>query len=218
MKSMMGSLAVALLLFAGGFALWVTAGRQLRLAEAQRDLALLRFEQAAAAFDELAADRGLAGLVPGLDAGPGARQLGALSRYWLGSYDAATTDDPAMAFLAANAAYRSVEREGGAWSTVVGRLDTVVKRFADVVRSDPGNEDAAFNYEFAVRRRAAIAASKQKVPPVNPAQSGRTLHGDAGAPPAGSDMKQFKMIVPMLPQERLEAEQAGRGTRRIRKG
>ncbi len=217
MNSVMGYVVLALLLLGGGLALWSAAGRQQRLAAAERDLASLRFERAASVFDELSASPGLAGLVPGLNAGAGANRLGAVSRYWQRSYGE-VGNDPALALLAANATYRAVEREGGPWNVVVGKLDTVVKRYADVLRSEPGNEEAAYNYEFTVRRRAAIAASKQRIPPVDPAQSGRTLHGDVGAPPEGSNMKQFKMIVPMLPQERLEAEQAGRGTRRIRKG
>ena len=39
-----------------------------------------------------------------------------------------------------------------------------------------------------------------------------------GGPPEGSDAKKFKMIVPMRPDERMEAEQAGRGAQKIRKG
>ena len=48
--------------------------------------------------------------------------------------------------------------------------------------------------------------------------NGLTIHGFAGAPPEESDMKKFKMIVPMRPDERLEAEKAGKGTTKVRKG
>ena len=48
--------------------------------------------------------------------------------------------------------------------------------------------------------------------------AGLTIHGFAGAPPEESDMKKFKMIVPMRPDERLEAEKAGKGTTKVRKG
>jgi hypothetical protein len=50
------------------------------------------------------------------------------------------------------------------------------------------------------------------------ADAGLTVHGRAGAPPAGADAKAFKIIVPMRPDERREAEEAGRGGRRIKKG
>ena len=33
-----------------------------------------------------------------------------------------------------------------------------------------------------------------------------------------TDMKKFKMIVPMRPDERLEAEKAGKGATKVRKG
>jgi hypothetical protein len=217
MKPVLGYVVLALLLFGGGTALWSVAGRQERLAEAERDLAALRFDRATAALDGLSRSPGLAALVPGLDPAGRAARLGAAGRYWQSNYDE-VANESTEALLAANAAYRAVEREGGVWATVVARLDTVVRRYAEVLRSDPGNEDAAYNYEFVVRRRAAITAAKQKVAPVEHTQAGRTLHGDVGGPPEGSDMKQFKMMVPMQPQERKEAEEAGRGQTRIRKG
>jgi hypothetical protein len=63
-----------------------------------------------------------------------------------------------------------------------------------------------------------IAARKQPVAPADFASTGITVHGFAGAPPEESDMKKFKMIVPMRPDERLEAEKAGKGTTKVRKG
>jgi hypothetical protein len=56
------------------------------------------------------------------------------------------------------------------------------------------------------------------VAPVAGTDAGLTIHGFAGAPPEESDMKKFKMIVPMRPDERLEAEKAGKGTTKVRKG
>ena len=63
-----------------------------------------------------------------------------------------------------------------------------------------------------------IAARKQPVAPIDGADSTLTIHGFAGAPPEAADMKKFKMIVPMRPDERLEAEKAGKGTTKVRKG
>jgi hypothetical protein len=217
MRSFIGYLVVALLLLAGGYMLWSTALRQQRLVEAERDLVSLQFERATTTLDELAQASPFARLMPALDAAAGASRVASMRDYWQSKYEA-VAGDPTYALMAANAAFRAVERDGGSWTAVSGKLDAVIKRYAEVLRSDPDNEDAAYNYEFTVRRRAAIVASKQAVPPANVASSARTLHGHGGAPPEGSEMKQFKMIVPMLPQEREEAEQAGRGTRRIRKG
>ena len=121
-------------------------------------------------------------------------------------------------FLAANAAYRLAVRDGGDWRAVVGRLDGVIKQYAEVLKSNPAHEDAAFNYEFAVRYRTALAARQQPVPAADLADAAPTPHGYEGAPPRGTDAKQFKMIVPMRPEERREADEAGQTGRRVRKG
>lgn len=218
MRALIGYLVIAIVLVLGGFALQSAARRQQTLADAERDLATLQFARATETLDGLAKGSSLVGdFVPTLDTSGDAARAASIGSYWQSRYDGVSSD-PALALMAANAAYRTVEREGGVWTGVVGKLDAVVKRYADVLRNDPGNEDAAYNLELASRRRAAIVATKQPVKPVDAAASGRTLHGQAGAPPAASDMKQFKMIVPMLPQEREEAEQAGRGSKPARKG
>jgi hypothetical protein len=145
----------------------------------------------------------------------------AAASYWRADYGvvaAATDADP---FLAANAAYRLAMRQGGDWREVTGRLDDVIARYADVLRRTPGHADAAYNYEFVVRHRAAIAARQQPVPPAAaPANASQaaTPHGIAGAPPAEAETKSFKLIVPMRPDERQEAERAGKSGPRVRKG
>ena len=50
------------------------------------------------------------------------------------------------------------ERGFGLWA--VERLDTVIQAYAEVLRSDPGNADAAYNYEYAVRFRDSIARAR----------------------------------------------------------
>jgi hypothetical protein len=100
---------------------------------------------------------------------------------------------------------------------VVGKMDSVVKSYAEILREDPGNAEAGFNYEYTVRLRSVFAARKQTVAAYD-ASNLLTIHGLEGAPPEESDMKKFKMIVPMRPDERLEAEKAGKGTTKVRKG
>jgi hypothetical protein len=97
-------------------------------------------------------------------------------------------------------------------------MDNLVKQYAEIVREDPSNTVAAFNYEYVVRLRAVFAARKLPVPPLELREAGQSIHGFPGAPPEESDMKKFKMIVPMRPDERLEAEKAGKGTTKVRKG
>jgi hypothetical protein len=63
-----------------------------------------------------------------------------------------------------------------------------------------------------------MAQRKQPVPPFDAKAGGLSIHGLEGAPPEEAEMKKFKMIVPMRPDERLEAEKAGKGTTKVRKG
>lgn len=191
-KSLMTQLLAAVLLMVGAVVLWSRGAEADRLADAERSLVTLQYGRAAETN----------ATAPAAD-------------YWSGNYDAVSGD--ANPLLAANAAYRSAVAPGGSARDMVTRLDEVVKRYADVVRNDPTNEDAAFNYEFAVRYRAAIAARGVPIPPVGDDRTS-TPHGRAGAPPKGTSPQQFKMLVPMRPDERKEAEEAGRTGRRIRKG
>ena len=185
-------LLLAALLLAGGVILWSRAGDADRLAEAQRALLTLQYARAADVAETSSA-----------------------ASYWQGDYGSVPASvDP---LLAANAAYRAAVAPGGTAKDVVTRLDDVVKRYAEVLRTDPANEDAAFNYEFVVRYRSAIAARGLALAPED-ADAELTPHGRAGAPPKGSDQRQFKMLVPMRPDERREAEEAGKTGRRIRKG
>ena len=192
MKSTALQVVVAALLIVGGVALLARSRQEAGLADAQRALLTLRYDLAA--NDE---------------------RMRPMAEYWRGNYAAVPADaDP---LLAANAAFRAALAPGGPAATVVTRLDGVIKQYAEVVRNDPANEQAAYNYEFAVRYRAAVAARGATLPPVA-GDTGATPHGVIGGPPAGRDQRQFKMMVPMRPDERQEAEEAGRAGRRLRKG
>jgi hypothetical protein len=213
-SSWFGQALLVIVLVAVGAILWRTAESERRLAAAERDLVTLRYQEAA---DLAQAPGRIAGLLPGSDRlTSAANALDTSAAYWQGDYDAVATDVDAK-LMAANAAYRKLRQEGGTWQTVVGRLDSVVKSYAEILREQPDNAEAAFNYEYAVRLRAVLTARKQPVAPFD-ATDTLTLHGFEGAPPEASDMKKFKMIVPMRPDERLEAEKAGKGTTKVRKG
>lgn len=216
MRSSFGQALVAVVLVGAGLVLWRGGELEQRIAAAERELVTLRYQEAGAIAAEPSS--ALARLLPGEERTlTSARELQATADYWQSDYDGVAAN-PAVKLLAANAAYRATRRDGGQWQAVVGRLDTLVKSYAEVLRDDPTSADAAFNFEYAVRLRAAIAARKQAVAPVDAAGSKVTIHGREGAPPAESDMKKFKMIVPMRPDERLEAERAGKAGQKVRKG
>jgi hypothetical protein len=217
MKSVAALLVTAIVLGLVGSVLWFAGNTERQVAAAEYTLVTLRYERAA---EELTAagDRGLLDpilrrLTPGADAER------ALARYWSGDYESLGAErEVTMQVLAANAEYRALRAAGGPWQSVVSRLDTIAKRYADILRTNPENEEAAYNYEFIVKLRAAVMKVRQPVPAGDPATAALTVHGDPGAPPQDSDAKKFRMIVPMLPDERQEAEEAGRAGRKIRKG
>jgi hypothetical protein len=214
-SSWFGQAVIAIVLVAAGAILWRSSEYERRLAAAERDLVTLKYEDAAA---EAAQPGGrLAGLMPLSATAADAKTLASTAGYWRGDYDAAI-ENPDAKLLAANAQFRKIREQGGSWQAVVGRMDSVVKQYAEIVRENPNNTEAVFNYEYVVRLRAVFAARKAAVPPLPPNSTGLTIHGFAGAPPEASDMKKFKMIVPMRPDERLEAEKAGKGTTKVRKG
>ena len=210
-----GHAIIAILLVAAGAILWRSSEYERRLAAAERDLVTLKYEDAAAA----AAQPGgrLANLMPMSPATADAKAHASTAGYWRGDYDAAIAN-PDSKLLAANAEFRKIREQGGSWQAVVGRMDSLVKQYAEILRDNPNNTEAAFNYEYVVRLRSVIAQRKLPVPPMDQRANGITIHGFPGAPPQEADMKKFKMIVPMRPDERLEAEKAGKGTTKVRKG
>jgi len=213
-SSWLGQALIAILLVAAGAILWRSSEYERRLAAAERDLVTLKYEDAAVAAAQPPGR--LAGLMP-MSAAQDAKALASSAGYWSGDYDKAI-ENPDAKLLAANAEFRKIREQGGSWQAVVGRMDSLVKKYAEILRENPSNTEAAFNYEYVVRLRSVLAARKLVVPPFSAKANGLTVHGFPGAPPEESDMKKFKMIVPMRPDERLEAEKAGKGTTKVRKG
>lgn len=217
MKSVAAYLVLVVVLLAVGGVLWMAGKREERVAAAQWRLVTLRYESAA---EELAAATAPGLLDPILQRlSPAADHERAAARYWMEDYEGLSAAEASdLRLLAINAEYRALRRTGGPWQAVVARLDAIGKRYADLVRSEPAQADAAFNYEFVLRLRAAVMSARQPLPPSDQAFAEISIHGVPGAPPQDSDAKKFKMIVPMLPDERQEAEEAGRAGRKFRKG
>jgi hypothetical protein len=166
----------------------------------------------------------------------------ASSQYWLRQYetlglpagtDAASSGvHPHMLMMAAHAAYRRIMLDGSDADTVK-RLDRVLELYIEVLKRDPRDFDAAYNYEFVARRRNAIAAmlltqaraqgrnrspqdARRRVQ--SEPRAGKTLHGERGAVPPGLEQEEYKVIVPQPTDEREEQREAGAGAPRMRKG
>lgn len=239
MKSAVGQLILAALLFGAALALWSVGQVELRAANAERAFVTLRYTEANQ-FDDIAQSLDWAGRVPGAGRtlAQDARERDGVVKYWGGRISVdpdaqtpATESDPALLLVTANAAYRAVQRAGGDRPTTLHRLDEVIKKYAEVLKSDPDDEDAAYNCEYVTRVRNALAKPDTKKAAAKAGEhapaatatledvpTGPTIHGRPGAPPPGSKEQHFNTIVPMSPDERDDLPEAGTGKAKVRKG
>jgi hypothetical protein len=238
MKSVVGPLLVAILLAVAGAGFWLAGQTETRLADAHKQLATLQYSEAAAASDEVEQKIGLERRVPvfGARADVDVRDLRAEAKYWRADYaslapqraaaGSLTETNPALQLVSANAAFRAGQASTDRLDAV-RRLDTVVKTYADVLRTSAGHPDAAYNYELAVRMREVLAHPRgapkaaAKAPPAaeeSDLPAGPTLHGKPGGPPPTVNMNQFKIVIPKRGEERNDAPDAGKGGTKIRKG
>jgi tetratricopeptide (TPR) repeat protein len=247
MKKVAGQIILALVLVALGGAFWVAGRLEGRVADAHEELALLRYTALDAEYGDIDQAMTYVRRVPWVADGlvDDVEEHRAASEYWRAHYaalvpqrdasGAVIEQQPAVLAMAANAAYRSGQREGNDRQAVLRRLDTAVKSYAELLKKAPNNVDAAYNYEYLVRLREATSKTKP-VPPgkrEDPAKllkqltglvmagdlpDGKTVHGDPGSPPPNTDMTQFKMHIPIRPDERQGGSDAGQGKVKVRKG
>jgi len=233
MKGVTGLLLLAVLFFVGAFVASRLANETRDLAAAHERLAVLQYDTTQA-LDDAAAPTPSRWRIRALDADT--RRHRAEVTYWLGRYAALTplidgtatqTDkDPAVMFVAANAAFRSTKLEGGDRKATVEKLDSVMQAYAEVLRADPTIVDAAFNYEYVAKQRDMIAKGTPRLKPEkDPTEklamdlpAGATVHGRHGAPPVTMSMEDFKTISPMRFDEREDQAQPGRGGVQKRRG
>lgn len=238
MKSIVGGIVLALVLFGVAAASWSEAKLTRRIADAHRRLATLHYDSeddidgAVTVFNRLPWPAGASG--------DDVKRHRATVSYWLVRYDSLTemtlatgqqaVTDPSLLMVAANASFRNSAPQVGDRKAAVERLDAVIQQYAEVLRKSPSYSDAAFNYEFVSKMRDSLA----KAPARGPARdkkaaekvaivsvdlpTGPTVHGRPGAPPEGTVMSDFKTITPMRYDEREEQMDPGRGKEIRRKG
>ena len=226
MKTVISELVVAVLCVALGSALWIANAWERRTARADEALVTLRYQDPAVEYAGLESTMQPARGVPWFDDLIAAvRQRRAVAQYWQ-SGDVAPDRDPAVVFVVANATYRAAERERDK-VMMTRRLDDAIKQYAEALKASPDNEDAAYNYEYAVRVKNSLVKAKEvtaraaSAPPLEgELPRGPTIHGRPGGPPKGTDMSQFKVVMPMRPDERKEMkpEDAGKPKPRTRRG
>ena len=238
MKSIVVPAILAVAFAVSGLVVWSMGKTEAQLADAHKQLALLQYAEAGAESDDALAASPLVQRIGGFgrEEQTDARHVRTTAEYWQAQYaalepkrDAAGAlieSDPDVLLHSANASFRASHGETDR-NTALRRLDGVVKSYADVLKSNNTSLDAAYNYEYAVRLRDAMAKARPQNArgAANLARSddsdlpaGPTIHGRPGGPPAKTDMAQFKIVIPKRGEERKDDPQAGKGGTKIRKG
>ena len=228
MTPLFGRVITAVVLFAGA---WFSAAESTRLeatAAAWQELATLGREVPAPPPPSRLTRWLPAALRPVEDLG--ARQR-ATADYWVATWDDLVRTrggdpDPAVMHTAANAAYRLARVRGDVGTAAAERLDPVLEAYASVLKADPDDNDAAWNYEFVSRTRDVLATARlvgpRRTPPNTPGLAppppGATVHGTAGAPPPDIKSEQFETIAPMDFGDREAQPEPTPGTYIKRKG
>jgi hypothetical protein len=243
MRKALGQIVAAALLVGLGWVCWTTGEVEDGLADAHETLAVLSYDAADAESEVIQQSVAFVPRVAGVTDRlfSDIEEYRAAASYWQQRYDVIApppdngddeVDDPAVLAYAANAGYRTSQRASQERQALLRRLDAGVKTYAELLAKDPGNADTAYNYEFLVRLRDTISKTRptgrrtETVPLAAPAApvmagdlpEGRTIHGAPGAPPPDTDMSQFKMHIPIRPEEREENREAGEGGQKARKG
>jgi len=220
----------AAVLAIAGIVLIAMGQAERRLIEARRDFVTLQFVHAHAAAAD--AEPGLlARWLPGFAARQsGAREQRGAAAYWAtregrpGEHAPAAArgeTDPQLLLFAANHKYRGVDLKLEQ-RQLLQELREVVDAYGDVLKHEPWQFDAAYNYQYVARIRAVVArrapgrAAAELPAPAEPPL--RTIHGRSGAESPGLQTNEFKVIVPHQSEERREEQEAGKSAPRGRKG
>jgi hypothetical protein len=240
MKSALTPFVLAFLLFVAGGVAWTLGQAEDRIARVKTEIATMEFGAVAPGgqeADELDRSLGYAARVPVIGTGmtSEASDARATASYWLGRYDALALDrdaggapvehDPEVLLLAANADYRASRLDAIDRQTALDRLEVIIRNYGDVLKSSSGNpsdnvlNDAAYNYEFAVRTRDTLLRARPNAPPAAADASARpSIHGRPGGPPKDVATNKFKIVVPRRSDERDNNPEGGQGQQKIRKG
>ena len=222
MKLIASRLLIAILLLAGAEVLRRAGDLEDTLAAAQQRLATQ--SPAAASSDEAATAAPWIGWLPvfGPSIEADLRRARALESYWRGDYAALETAgqeappaDAALRLISANATFRDLARRPLDNQALVRGLDAALKAYFSVLEADPAVVDAAFNFEFVSRLRAARAAGRGNG---LAAPSRSNPHGEQGSPPNQVKPNDFNIIVPLRPDERQDQADPQGGSTLQRKG
>jgi hypothetical protein len=152
--------------------------------------------------------------------------------YWQRDYDAIVPsqadpvgavppDNVELQFIVANAVFRHGRKQAATPAATMQAIDSGIAAQLAVLKNSQRNEDAAFNYEYLLRLRAAVALKPTGGRASDEEGDQKTTHGQPGGAPRKSDPTDFKILIPLESKEfenQKEGQQAGKAAERQRKG
>lgn len=227
MKSIAGYLmaaAVAVLLGGGCLAIGLL---DRDLARAQENLATRNYAESEAAYDTAERYFEYASHVPFVGNGPvnDVRARQAALKYWQRQYreivsqqpdpvGSVASDNVDLQLLVADAVYRMGQAQATDRESLMMALDAGISGYQTVLKNAAPPEEAAYNYEYLVRLRNELDKGSRKL--TKPGE--KDPEGAAGAPPAVQNEREFKIYVPLEPDERKNEGEAGKAAPAKRKG
>ena len=223
MKTIAGALILAAVLVAAGAFTLRESRLVTRMAGEQQRLATLQYDAGDGDADAAAGesdDGGGLGLSLPFSSAPSSEVQRAEFDYWRARYERLTplagangeapSENPQLLLIAANAMFRASAPDPSNTRASVERLDRVLEAYGDVLRADPSNMEAAYNYEYVSRVREQLARGRYSVrvqraaSPSEDLPSGPTVHGRPGNPPPEVPTDSFKTFSPLQQDERGE--------------
>jgi hypothetical protein len=221
MKSAIRYLLAAAVTVLLGFA-FVIAGRVQRdIAQAQHEVITGQYDRAAETFERSERYYEYLGRVPGIGQSPlnAARARRAALQYWRHDYATLVPDqeDPVAAvppdnvdlqMVVANGVYRSRQEFAKDLTSTLDVLNSAINAYLTPLRNSARREDAAFNYEYLLRRRDELETKRAKPGLADaeaPSPHGRAAQPDTTKGGSGD----FKILVPLAPVELLAEPQKG---------
>ena len=229
MKGIAGFLVGTVVLALVGSGALAAARYERHMADAQQRAATGAYGEAAASLAEAESYLQYAAWLPGVgdDAANEVRARKAALQYWQRDYETLVPAQPEpvasvdeanvdLQLVVANAAFRLTPTRAKDKTSLVQALDEAAAGYLTVLKNNTWHEDAAYNYEYAIRLRDEIAKGRRSPP--EPKEDDGEL-GESGAPSEATSSDGFKIYIPLQGEEKNpEGGEAGKSGAKDRKG
>lgn len=234
MKGVTGFLTGAAVLAIVGAACLGVRTLEREAARVQQDFATFKYDEPEATFDTAERYFEYASRLPGFGNGPlnDVRARRATLQYWQNQYDeivpkqsdpvtAIPSDNVGLQLVVAHALYRRGQAQSKDKQTTLDALDAAIAGYLTVLKNAPGQNDAAYNYEYLVRLRAEVEKARRfpgdAASTPDEGSPTKSPAGEPGGQPAAKEAPQFKIYIPLESNER-DQGLAGKAGQIKRKG